>query len=73
MSSLFKSFKNFFSRSVEESVEESLDEFLEPADTSVSPSELRDVPYLLRYQMRWGTQSMRLEPLVMTREEKSNT
>ena len=44
MSSLFKSFKNFFSRSVEESVEESLDEFLEPADTSVSPSELRDVP-----------------------------
>ena len=44
MSSLFKSFKNFFSRSVEESVEESLDEFLEPADTSVSPSELRNVP-----------------------------
>tara|TARA_R100001163_G_scaffold2946_2_gene4480 strand:+ start:9685 stop:11670 length:1986 start_codon:yes stop_codon:yes gene_type:complete len=44
MSSLFKSFKNFFSRSVEESVEESLDEFLEPADSSVSPSELRDVP-----------------------------
>jgi len=43
MSGLFKSFRNYFSRSAEEGAEEALDEFAEPADVSFTPTDVDGV------------------------------
>jgi hypothetical protein len=39
-SGLFKSFRNFFSKSSEEATEEVLDEFVDPADVSFTPTDV---------------------------------